>query len=149
MNSEASGVRRQRASRRYVEDAPEVHRHRGGVDVNMNDYLMQQQEDKKAGVQGVTGDDLLASAAGQLAVSSSEYKSTAQMIKDLQSKESSIWIIRFFKRVTGLRALEKRVAVEKMHRMQPDFQHPFPWLRDLVEANSLTFEAVFGFLMIF
>eukprot|EP00746_Dinoflagellata_sp_MGD_P166159 gnl/MRDRNA2_/MRDRNA2_95871_c0_seq1.p1 gnl/MRDRNA2_/MRDRNA2_95871_c0~~gnl/MRDRNA2_/MRDRNA2_95871_c0_seq1.p1 ORF type:complete len:602 (+),score=119.71 gnl/MRDRNA2_/MRDRNA2_95871_c0_seq1:112-1917(+) len=139
---------RQRASRRYDETIPEAAgRHRGGVDINMTDYLIQQQEDKAAGVHGVKSDDLLAAAAGQLSVQTSEYKSTEQMIKDIQSQESNIALFRFLKRVTGIRALEKRVVTERVRRLQPDFRHPFPWLKDGMEKHSLTFESVFGLIM--
>jgi hypothetical protein len=147
--SSSPGSKRQRVSRRYEENKPEgLARHRGGVDVNMSDYLMQQQEDKALGVKGVNADELLASAAGQLAVQTSEYKSTAQMIKDIQSKESSIALVRWFKRVTGIRNLEKRVVTERVRRMQADFVHPFPTLKKLTDEHSLSFESTFGFLMI-
>lgn len=114
----------------------------------MTDYLMQQEADRQAGVQGVQQADLLATAAAQMAVSSSTYKSTEQIIKDIQSKESSIWIVRTFNRVTGLRRLNRAVALEKMRRERPDFVHPFPKLRDIVDRNALTFEGVFGLMMI-
>jgi hypothetical protein len=116
----------------------------------MEDYLVGQQEQQAAGmqIQNPGQDALLTDAAGQLAIASSDYKSTAQLLKDMQGKESSIALVRFFKRVTGLRKLEQKVAVEKVRRAQPDFKHPFPGLKMLVEKKSLEFEASFGFIMI-
>merc|ERR1719217_1899642 len=90
--------------------------------------------------------DNLADAAQQFQLATTTYKGTDEILKEVTAKESPYYIIRKFKRVTGLRRLEIELGKERARRTKPDFFHPYPGILKMVK--SLRFEGIFGLLMI-
>lgn len=78
------------------------------------------------------------------AAAGANYMTTQQIIEDVLDTEDKVYVVRWFKNVTGYSWIMKKANLERTKRRKPDYPHKYPKIEILVHGRPMRMDPAKG-----